>query len=189
MAEQAPYLARLKRHPHDREIVLVEIPTDLNAAIGNFEPARLAPELHGYVMHHNAVPAFYRWARSAHVHVVDERTSGHGKHVLPVECSACGQPGRLNNPPTRCPSCGEKWLPVTPPGYANAQHQTTTPCPSCQQPQTGRFPYCATCGAQMAHERPPIAANHRRFVDPPRKPLDEPLPLSVVVPEGAPARP
>ncbi len=181
MPERTPYLARLQRHPRDRDVVVVEVAADLNAAMGTFEPARLVPELHGYVMHLNAISAFFRWARFNEVHVVDERATAAGQRTLPVECSNCGQPGRLHQPPTRCPSCGESWSPVTPPGHADTQRSMTTPCPSCHQPQVGRFPFCATCGAPMQHRSLASARSHPALSSPTsRDQLDEPLPLGVV---------
>lgn len=192
MPEPTPYLARLRWHPDDREVVTVEIPQDLNQAMGTFEPARLVPELRAYAMHHNAIPAFFRWARHQGVHVVDERTKGGGavRRVLPVECSTCGQPGRLEHPPTRCPSCGEPWRPVTPPGHVTANQRTTTPCPACHHAESGRFPFCSNCGARMVHKpgRAPRASTHPVFKDPETTPrLDDPLPLAdaMVMPEKA----
>lgn len=179
-------LIRLTSHGSDREVVLLHTPPDLAEQMGTFEPARWSPDLRAYLLHHEQIKALFRFARFHDLHVVDERRrDDSAPRPLPVECASCGQPGRLTHPPTRCPSCGEPWRPVSPPGYSSIHHRTTRPCPSCHEPQSGRFPYCASCGGRMPST--PTANQHKAFRRPEaREHLGEPVPLADLVEEVAP---
>lgn len=173
-------IARIVKHPSDRECVVVQVPATLNEQFGRFGPARLSVEHHGYVLHHTHVDALYRFAKTVDLHLTDDRVSARrGPQVQPTECRTCAQPGERFNPPNVCPSCGAPWSPITPPVHESSI--TETPCPSCKHRQPGRFPYCSRCGKPMGHK--PVAVVQRLALPPaPERPhLDDPLPLGDVV--------
>lgn len=181
-------VARITKHPEDQACVLLHTPPNYNDRFGGFGPARYTPEHRAYVIHHTHIDALYRWAKRIDLHVIDERRAGKGGIVTrPVECAACTQPGSKSNPPAMCPSCGVPWRPVPPPERHDPLVRTA--CPACSHKQPGKFPYCARCGAEMAYpdkpvKRPPLPRPERK-----REHLDDPLPLSQVIAEEAPALP
>jgi hypothetical protein len=151
-------IGRLRWHPTDRSIVVLDVPSVLNHEFRRFEPALLSKELHGYVMHHDAIPSLYRFARTIDLHIVDERqkakTGGDpAKRTYPHECRHCAQPGSTTNPPRRCPRCGKPWEPVTPRLEDTAKWRTTL-CEACGHRNRNRFPYCAHCGEALIHDDP-----------------------------------
>lgn len=167
-------VVRLQRHPTDNACALLVAHPDLNQRLGKFGPARFVAEHHGYVLHHDHVDALYRFAKTAGIHVVDERVaSSTSKRVPPHECRHCAQPARRFQPPAVCPSCGEPWTPTEPPVRDNPI--TRHPCPSCGHKQPGRFPFCSRCAAPMQYPQPD------RRTTLPRTKLADPMPLATVL--------
>lgn len=172
------HLARLGSHPTDPQILVIHTPPDLATAMGNFGPARFSPDLRGYLVHQDHVQALYRWARSASVELVDERRRN-GKATPGHECANCHQPGSVARPPRICPACGQPWTPIT---YAEAAPQVTaTECLSCGHAQTGRFPFCASCGAKMTYTNAQPAQAKPVIPATPRVTLQDPIPLGTAL--------
>jgi hypothetical protein len=170
-------VARITRHPTDRDVVLLHTPPDARDRLGKFGPARYSPEHHAYVLHHTHIDALYRFAKATDMHVVDERNSSkRGPGVPPTECRVCGQAGSKPNPPRMCPACGNPWRPIGPPVREDPINRT--PCPSCGHKQPGRFAFCSRCGTPMDYPqrtvRPALPRPEKRVH------LDDPLPLGDV---------
>lgn len=167
-------LARITKHPTDRDVVLVHMPYELRNEMGRFLPARYSSEHKAYIMHGEHIAAFYRFARTISLHVTDERRVTAGYRTMPVECESCGQGGSLRRPPKMCPACGQPWTPSNPPVKEEAlgRHE----CPSCRHRQRGRFPFCAECGGRMDYTRD---TGDARVVplDQSRPRLRDPIPL------------
>ena len=161
-------IARITRHPVDRDVVLLVPPPDMFNEFGRFGPARYSQEHRAFLLHHEHIPALYRFARTISLHVVDERVkSAPGNRTLPVECSFCQQPGSMGKPPKTCPACGEPWVPTPPPvkEEAKGRHE----CGKCRHRQGGRFPYCASCGEPMRYPKPsprPVVEARPRLREP-----------------------
>lgn len=143
-------VARIVRHPSDRDVVLLHVPIRMNNELGRFEPARFSEQHRAFVLHNEHIPALYRFARTISLHVVDERRAVAGYRTQPMECSNCHQPGSLGRPPKVCPSCGQTWVPVPPPIKEEARGRTE--CEKCRHRQDGRFPFCSSCGARMTYK-------------------------------------
>lgn len=168
-------IARVTRHPVDRDIVLLHPPPDMFNEFGRFGPARYSQDHKAFLLHNEHIPALYRFARTISLHVVDERVkSSPGSRTQPVECSFCQQPGSMGRPPKSCPACGEPWVPTPPP--VSEESKGRYECASCHHRQGGRFPFCASCGAKMTYHRP----EPRQAVEPRRR-LKDPEPLSASV--------
>lgn len=168
-------VARIVRHPSDRDVVLLHTPHGLSNDMGRFAPARYSQEHRAYVLHNEHIPALYRFARTISLHVVDERRATAGYRTQPVECASCQQPGSLGKPPKVCPSCGETWVPVPPPIKEEAKGRTE--CGKCRHRQDGRFPFCSSCGARMTY-RPAAAAPALVVPLDERRKLRDPEPLA-----------
>lgn len=180
------HLARLTAHPTDTRTVLLHTPPGLATDMGRFEPARYDQAHRAYLVHVDHLAALHRFAATIALHIVDERTRPPGQRPLMPECIHCGQPAKLTRQPHRCPGCGQPWKPtfVDPgTGHGEAVRQT---CDHCGHTQRGRFGYCGACGEPMPADDPDRP--HR----PPRRHLNDPLPLADTITETAgllPARP
>lgn len=173
-------LVRITPHPTERDIVILKCSSEVNEAMGLFEPARLAPDLGGYLLFGDHIGALYRWGHFNDIRVVDERGHGNrGPARPPVECRSCGQPGCLTNQPRRCPACGGEWVGIAPP--VRTAPRNLSECPRCRHKQTGTFPFCSHCGTDMPIRVSVVATPV--LVDGPREHLDDPLPLSELMPE------
>jgi hypothetical protein len=182
-------LIRLTAHPADENVVVLDVPQHLNPRMRQL-PARLSTELHGFLLHVDALPALANWARHNHVHVADDR-GVHGKQPTPTagsrrsapECASCAQPAPMSRPTKVCPACGEPWKPVV--FRLSNNEASRTACPSCKHEQTGRFAFCERCGTRMAYDKPvPRFTTQREHLDQPQSLGDALADLAAVMPKA-----
>lgn len=144
-------MIRIRNHPTKTDCVILDVPSDLNTAMATFQPARLAPELRGYVCLTKHLDAFHRFAHFQNIEVVDDRSTKTGIRTWPHECRRCAQAGSMLNPPKMCPNCGEPWESITPRDIPDNEPFSHTRCMACGHKNTGRFMFCSSCGARMDH--------------------------------------
>jgi DNA-directed RNA polymerase subunit RPC12/RpoP len=140
------HLARITEHPTDPDVVLIDIPYELNAEMRRYEAARMAPELRGYVLAAEHIDGFTRFAERLNMHVVDERRHAPNPRPLMPECAHCGQPAKLSSQPEYCPGCGQQFEPYF---HAETPGESRVSCEYCGHPNKPGFGYCAECGKPM----------------------------------------
>lgn len=171
-------LARIKNHPTETDCVIIDVPPDLNKAMGTFGPARFDKDHRGFVCLVEHLESFYRFARFQNIDVRDERAFARAGHrTWPQECRHCAQAGSYSQPPKRCPACGNNWEPITPQDIPDNDPRRSLRCECCGHKNFGRFPYCVECGGPLNHEpglKNPVIT---------RDPLEEPVQLSTALVE------
>jgi hypothetical protein len=189
-ARQVTRLVRVRLHPDDERLVLLDTPPQLAQTMGRFEPARFVGLRGGaYAMPTEMLGHFESFARLHDVLLIDERASvatdtPHGRrvvgHARPVpECGTCGQPARRDRQPDYCPACGRAWAPVEHEPYREDEQREQ--CARCLARQPFGFDYCQRCGTSIDHEQQP--GRVVPIADAPRVQLEDPLPIGAAVDE------
>jgi hypothetical protein len=187
---QVTRLVRVRLHPDDERLVMLDTPPQLAQTMGRFEPARFVGLRGGaYVMPTDMLDHFASFARLHDVLLIDERSSvatdtGSGGrvvgHARPLpECAQCGQPARRDRQPDYCPSCGWTWAAVEHEPYREDEQREQ--CTRCLARQPFGFEFCQRCGTEIDH-----AVQPGRVVpvaDAPRVQLEDPLPIGAAVDE------
>jgi hypothetical protein len=176
-------LIRIRLHPDDPRLVLLDTPPQLATTMGRFEPARFVGMRNGaYMLPADLLDSLTTFARHHDVLLTDERAtsttgSERGRVVGPArplpQCANCAQPTRRDHQPAYCASCGHPWQPIEHQGHAGDRDREH--CTTCGATQSPGFGYCQRCGTTMTHTPapPPMPAT-------PRKRLEDPLPIGAV---------
>lgn len=84
-------IIRILAHP-TTELVLLDVPPQFNQTMRLFEPARLAVDLHGFLIRPQHLPAFCRFADLHGLDWWDERRTPTTHPSVEELCDRCGLP-------------------------------------------------------------------------------------------------
>lgn len=176
-------MIRITRHPRDHAFLLLKVPHDLNAQMGGYGPAQLAPDLGGYVIAADQLDSLQSWARYQGVRVLNE-VRDKAEPTKPLECGnitetwttndgreihePCCAPYPLGRIPKFCGACGQPANPVT---YDASEPSIGVRCAACGRVNQGGPRFCVSCGERLPDRHLSVPAVPRAKSEP--KPLGE----------------